>query len=289
MKSYKYWDYQIYDNYLDIKIYEPLDFYDVLEKMKEEIKELESQISQMEELRKCKTDNTKRKEIATEIAIQNHKLNELNNDIKSLNERLQIIRRNKGIFFRVRRLKDNISRKEAVSIVIFNNDMEDGKIVTSTIKIGEEIYRLEEYGIYLTELFYEKLAVLIKDKYFDLQPICVDYIDNEIAEQTIKEFVKMCAELFKENMQNSKQETDVKKRVSVSNNHRYYYVPVLLFDSWIHNSKYKKLTNLQIKEALIQYGYIRGNGGRNECTVNGIGKTIRFDADEVAKVGWLIE
>ena len=45
------------------------------------------------------------------------------------------------------RLKDIYTREEAVRIQIINNGIVDGCIITSTNKIGEDIYKLEKYGM----------------------------------------------------------------------------------------------------------------------------------------------
>lgn len=88
--------------------------------------------------------------------------------ISRYEEYWKINKRNEGMSLTIERLKDLYSRKEAVSIVIKYNGIEDGKVISTVTKINEDVYRLEEYGIYLTAPYYDKLAKLIRDVYFDL-------------------------------------------------------------------------------------------------------------------------
>lgn len=70
-----------------------------------------------------------------------------------------------------------------------------------------------------------------------------------------------------------KEDADSKKIIKKDG---YYCVPVGRFNKWHSESRFKRYTNTEFREALIIHDYATTNNGRNDYNVTGIGKTIRL-------------
>ena len=262
----KYWEHKIVDGKCNISFVTVED----LETKLTALKEMEEECSKKVKQAKKEMDNSKTPEDKTtnteKYLNENDKYSNIKRELSKSTEYWKISQRNEGMSLKVERLKDRYSRKEAVSIVINYNDVEDSKIISTISKIKEDVYRLEEYGIYLTAPYYDNLANLIRDVYFDLEPHERTYIENEVSVGVVEKFYNICLiEIIEYNK-------TAKEKITMKDNE--YYVPVKLFKEWYVNSSFKRYGITELKEALSIYGYARTNKGRNDLTVSGIGKVV---------------
>ena len=184
-----------------------------------------------------------------------------------------IVKRNGNKTIHVERLKDIYSRMESVSVKIFSNGVEDGKIVSTVSKIKEDIYKLGEYGLFLPAPYSDELAQIIIDIYFDLKPIERFFIENNVSETAIRAFYEMCISLVEEYFDSNEQSKDNEfKKIILKDG--YYCVPVARFNKWYSESRFKRYSNTELREALIIHNYATANNGRNDYNVTGLGKTI---------------
>jgi len=165
-----------------------------------------------------------------------------------------------------------------VSVILVINGIEEAKIISTSTKIKEDIYKLEEYGVFLTAPYYDELAGIIRDIYFDMEVKETEFIENDIPTETVKAIVEMCGVIISEC-------EDEERAGFLDKEGVYYNIPVKLFKQWYENSAFRKFSLTSIKEALIIHGYARGNKGRNEHTVAGVGKVVSLKKSELDKVG----
>ena len=228
-----------------------------------------------------KIQNTEdRSKINTRISQVGIEIKQIEREYAQLCKREKVCRLNSNTVFKVQRFKNSITKKENLIISIFENGLEEGRIATTTKNVRDDIYRLEEYGVYLEENYYRRLAEIINHESFELERVYSDYTETEIPYATMVEFVKMCGEQFAI----AKQDANDCKLIGITD--KFFYVRTTLFNEWFNESVYRRFTSSQIKDALIHYGFSLGNGGRNDCQVNGFGKVIRFLRDSVKKAGW---
>jgi len=265
----KYWEYEIKNGKCNISFttIEELDIkVTALEEMEEEWSQKVRQAKK--EMDDSKTPEDKTANTEKYLSI-NDKYTSIKRKLSKNTEYAKISERNKGMSLTVERLKDIYSRKEAVSIIVNYNGKEDGKIISTISKIKEDVYRLEEYGIYLTAPYYDNLATLIRDVYFDLEQQNKEYIENEVSIEVVKRFYEICMEEIEEYNEKVKDEKD-----KITLQDQEYYIPVKLFKEWYINRSFKKYSITELKEALSIYGYARTNKGRNDLTVTKIGKVV---------------
>lgn len=267
-KMSRYWQYEIVEGKCNISFVTVEDLETKLSDSKELEKAYGKEVKEQEKsMVNAKTPEEKTK-YTENYLVSKEKYIENKRDISKYEEYAKISKRNAGMSLIVERLKDLYSRKEAVSIVIYYDGLEDGKIISTIMKINEDVYRLEEYGIYLTAPYYDKLAEIIKDVYFDLVPQEKEYIENEVSVKVVERFYEICLEEIEEHNQKAKEEDKITMKG------KEYYVPVKLFKEWYVNSSFKRYSITELKEALSIYGYARTNPGRNDLTVTKIGKVV---------------
>lgn len=262
----KYWEYEIVEGKCNISFTTVEDLEKKLADSKELEKSYGKEVKENEKnMGSAKTAEEKTK-YTEDYLISKQKYIDNKKDISKYEEYEKISKRNKGMSLTVERLKDMYSRKESVSVIINYNGKEDGKIISTISKIKEDVYRLEEYGVFLTAPYYDKLAIIIRDIYFDLTPQEKEYIENEVSKSVADTFYKICLEEINEYNKTAKDK--------ITMNGNEYYVPVKLFKEWYVNSSFKRYGITELKEALSIYGYARTNTGRNDLTVSGIGKVV---------------
>lgn len=263
----KYWSYELKEKSCEISFIKIEELDVKLTASKELLEELNNKVKED----KKNMDNSQpgeEKTKNTDTYLKScAKYNAVKKELAMYEENELIHRRNNGKKLYIERLKDTYSRTEAVSVKILDkNNEDDGKIVSTTSKIKEDVYKLEEYGMYLTAPYCDELAKIIKDIYFDLEPQEREYIENNVSERVVKEFYKICMENIVEHNNTSNDKIIIKDN--------YYCVKVAIFKNWYLNSSFKRYSNTDLREALIIYGYAKGNKGRNDVTVAGIGKVI---------------
>ena len=265
----KYWSYELKEKSCEISFIKIEELDVKLTASKELLEELNNKVKED----KKNMDNSQpgeEKTKNTDTYLKScAKYNAVKKELAMYEENELIHRRNNGKKLCVERLKDTYSRTEAVSIKILDkNNQEDGKIVSTTSKIKEDVYKLEEYGMYLTAPYCDELAKIIKDIYFDLEPQEREYIENNVSKGVAERFYEICMENIKEHNEKAEE----KDKIIIKEG--YYCVKVSIFNNWYLNSSFKRYSNTDLREALIIYDYARGNKGRNDVTVAGIGKAI---------------
>ena len=263
--SYRYWSVSLQDGKCKINLEDMGDLESKIATAKEKLEEVEAERAEAKKNR----DNAKEEELTNyryQYYAKDKEYVQIKAEISKLEEHLKVKKRNKGMEIGVQRLKDKYSRKESVSVILLCNSVEEARINSTPSMINEDIYKLEEYGVYLTPPYYDELANAIRDIYFDLEVTEREFIDNDIPKEAVKAIVKMCREELK-----SCGEYYIDKE------EKYYNIPVKDFKQWYESSAFRRFSLTSIKEALIIHGYARGNKGRNEHTVSGIGKVVSLN------------
>ena len=233
------------------------DIEDRLQDTQKKVIALEKKIKRIRKDRDSETDESKRKNLNNSYLINESEYNSTKAEVKKLEELEKIARHNSDTEYRITRLKDIYSRKEALCVEIIRNGLEDGKLISASTRIDEDIYRLEEYGVYMTVPCYDELARHIKEIYFDLKVHEQENIDNNVPEGVIRRFIELCAVEIME--PDRLKDTDKKNTL--------YYVDVATVAEWYQDSSLKRYSLTEIKEALSIYGYTKTNRGRNDLTV----------------------
>lgn len=263
--SYRYWSVNVEDSECKITLKDMGDLESEIATAKKKLEEVEAERAEAKKNR----DNAKEEELTNyryQYYTKDSEYVQSKAGISKLEEHLKIKRRNKGIEIEVHRLKDTYSRKESVCVILLCNSVEEARINSTPSMINEDIYKLEEYGVYLTSPYYDELANAIRDIYFDLEVTEREFIDNDIPKEAVKAIVKMCNEELK-----------TSGEYYIDKEEKYYNIPVKDFKKWYESSAFRRFSLTSIKEALIIHGYARGNKGRNEHTVANIGKVVSLN------------
>ena len=250
--------------------------------VKTRISQLEDDLKELKKRRDDQADGGKkeneRKEVNADYLSAESELRQARANYSRFSEAVETARHNQNIRFKITRLKDVYSRKEALCIEIFRDDKPDGRLLSSSQKIGEDIYELEEYGICMTPPCFDSLARCIRKVYFDLIPQEREYIQNDVPEAAVKQFVKSCIVQWEE-------EKDAVRDTDGS----LICVPVAKIKEWYNDSSCRQFSLTDIKEALSIYGYTKTNAGRNDYTVSGLGKVIAFWKDKIEETAGEME
>lgn len=274
-EKYKYWTYDLKEDECLIDFVKFENLVEELDKTKAEMDKLETASKELKQKRDMAENSSDRTNFANQYLVADKKYHKSKSDLARMVEHDRVERRNKNKGFIVRRLKDMYSRKENVVVTILSNNIEDCKLVSTTNKINEDIYKIEEYGIYLTPPYLDELAKLIREVYFDIEAKESKFIDNEVPRDTVRAFVSMCNKHLEENS-----DPYIDK-----NNKNYYNIPVKTFKDWYENSAFRRFSLTSIKEALIIHGYARCNTGRNDLTVLSVGKVVSLNIEKINEVG----
>lgn len=276
-ERYRYWSVEIVERICKITLRVSDNLEDEITKTNSLLKKIGDERTQAKKARDG-ANGQERTELGYQYYAKDSKYTEVKFELAKLEEHYTVQRRNKGLEINVQRLKDKYSRKESVSVILVINGIEEAKVISTSTKIKEDIYKLEEYGVFLTAPYYDELAGIIRDIYFDMEVKETEFIENDIPTETVKAIVEMCGVIISE--------CEEEERVGFLDKEGVYYnIPVKTFKQWYENSAFRKFSLTSIKEALIIHGYARGNKGRNEHTVAGVGKVVSLKKSELEKVG----
>lgn len=270
-EKYKYWNVELQEKCCILKLVEIENIDKSIEESKTAMREHEKKMNELKESRDKAENEKDRTNYTNDYLVESSNYQKAKAKAYKMEDMDKVYKRNRGRSFKIQRLKDLYSRKESVAVVILDNGVEDGKIMSATGKIGEDIYKLEEYGIYLTAPYLDELAKIIRDIYFDITVKEQEFIDNDVPLKAVEAFLQLCNQQIKEN------EMDEDKG--------YYNIPVATFKEWYENSNFKRFTLTSIKEALIIHQYAKANKGRNDYTVSGIGKVVRLNVAKCKEIG----
>lgn len=272
-EKYKYWSVETGEKECILKFVEIDNIDKTIEEAQTAMSECEKRMKELKESRENAESDKDRALFTNDYLVESSNYQKEKAKASKLEDMNKVYRRNKGKSFKIQRLKDTYSRKESILVVILDNGMEDGKITSVTGKIGEDIYKLEEYGIYLTAPYLDELAKIIRDIYFDMPVREQEFIDNDVPQKAVEAFVQLCNKQIKEN------------KADFIEDKGYYNIPVATFKEWYENSNFKRFTLTSIKEALIIHQYAKGNKGRNDYTVANIGKVVRLHVAKCKEIG----
>lgn len=277
LQKYKFWSYDIPETFerkmAIVTLKEKEGFEEELKKAMGELEEAEANRNKMgKQLDEANGDNIH--SIKLQYSTKSDKYIEKRAEVSRLEEQHLIQTRNRGMKVCVERLKDVYSRKENIIVTLTINDVSDGKVISTVGKIKEDIYKLEDFGVYLTAPYYDELAKMIANIYYDTAVQDREFIENDVPESAVRAFAKL---IYAE-IRDSKEDFVNKK------DNEYYDIPVKTFKGWYENSAFRRFTLTSLKEALIIHGYAKANKGRNEYTVAKTGKVIRLKISELVKV-----
>lgn len=275
LQKYKFWSYDIPETFerkmAIVTLKENEGFEEELKKAMGEMEEAEANRNEMKkQLDDANGDNIH--SIKLQYSTKSDKYIEKRAEVSRLEEQHLIQSRNRGMKVCVERLKDVYSRKENIIVTLIINNVSDGKVISTVGKIKEDIYKLEDFGVYLTAPYYDELAKLIANIYYDIDIQEREFIENDVPQSAVKAFARMICEEIEESEE------------SFINDKGYYDIPVKIFKGWYDNSSFRRFTLTNLKEALIIHGYAKANKGRNEYTVAKVGKVVRLNISELEKV-----
>lgn len=262
-QKYKYWTYELNGAYCLFDFDIPSNLEGSLAEFQNNLKISKKEKDKAKANRDAESDDEKRSKLTEKYLKADDKYRGAKAKLAVLEEKQRVRDRNKGKTIRIERFKDIYSRKENVCVVLLGDGIEDGKIITTTSKIGEDIYRLEDYGMYLTPPYLDELAKAVKENYFDIEVQEREFVENEVSKIAIEAFVRMCREEIKDSNENFADKTN-----------QYYNIPVKEFKRWYDNSSFRRFSLTSLKEALIIYEYARSNKGRNDYNAAGVGKVV---------------
>lgn len=228
-----------------------------------------------------------RKKIDDIYLTSDRKFVEEKSNVEKYEKMLYVTKNNRDVFFRVERLKDRYSRKEGLVIDIIRDGMQDGKIVTDIGSLDKDIFKLEQFGIYLTPPYYGDLSKKISNNYFELATLESEFIGNDVPEQAVKRFAQICYEQIIENEKKEKDKKDKKdnKGVEKDPKGKWYYVAPSMVEEWYEESGFRAFKLSSLKEALIIYGYAKANPGRNDLNVAKKGRVICLNVKKLEEMG----
>lgn len=266
--NYKYWEKSENTATFKLKSINVEEVEKSLEKMHEELVSLEKEKSKKSAGLKQTNDAAKS---MNEIYELDTKIKKIVADGRHKEEGLVQFNRIGSLLFIVTRLKDKYTRKEAIAISIQNNGADNGKVITSISNIAEDVYKLEQFGVYLTPPYADELAKIIMNNYYEMTVIEQEYIENDVPLEMITEFIKVCSQF------------DILKYINEKDK-RYIDIPVSDFKSIHNDSVFRKYNLTDIKEALSIYGFAYTNAGRNDYTKAGTGKVVRLFTEKITEL-----
>lgn len=266
--NYKYWEKSENTATFKLKSINVEEVEKSLEKMHEELVSLEKEKSKKSAGLKQTNDAAKS---MNEIYELDTKIKKIVADGRHKEEGLVQFNRIGSLLFIVTRLKDKYTRKEAIAISIQNNGADNGKVITSISNIAEDVYKLEQFGVYLTPPYADELAKIIMNNYYEMPVIEQEYIENDVPLEMITEFIKVCSQF------------DILKYINEKDK-RYIDIPVSDFKSIHNDSVFRKYNLTDIKEALSIYGFAYTNAGRNDYTKAGTGKVVRLFTEKITEL-----
>lgn len=276
-QQYRYWSVELENKNCVIDLRTNDNVEALIEETSEKLKILESEKAELKKKRD-KAMAEERASIGVDYLAKESQYMETKSVLSKLEEHNKVHKRNKDMCIKVQRLKDKYSRKESVRVVLLIGGVEDARLNSTSTKIKDDIYKLEEYGVYLTPPYYDELAKIIRDIYFDIEVEEGEFIDNDIPTETVKAIVKMCISEL-EGMSDEQ-----KKEDNITGDDYYYNIPVKIFRKWYESSAFRRFSLTSIKEALIIHNYARSNKGRNEYTLANVGKVVSLNKAELEKV-----
>ena len=276
-QQYRYWSVELENKNCVIDLRNNDNEGVLIEETSEKLKNLESEKAEL----KKKRDNAtaeERASIGVDYLAKESQCMETKSVLSKLEEHSKVHKRNKDMRIKVQRLKDKYSRKESVRVVLLIGGVEDARLNSTSTKIKDDIYKLEEYGVYLTPPYYDELAKIIRDMYFDIEVEETEFIDNDIPTETVKAIIKMCLTEL------NGMDNDKKAENNIVDDDYYYNIPVKVFKQWYESSAFRRFSLTNIKEAFIIHSYARSNKGRNEYTLANVGKVVSLNKAELEKV-----
>lgn len=266
--NYKYWEKLENTATFKLKSINIEEVEKSLKKMHEELVSLEKEKSKKSAGLKQTNDAAKS---MNEIYELDTKIKKIVADGRHKEEGLVQFNRIGSLLFIVTRLKDKYTRKEAIAISIQNNGADNGKVITSISNIAEDVYKLEQFGVYLTPPYADELAKIIMNNYYEMPVIEQEYIENDVPLEMITEFLRACYQF------------DILKYLD-GKEKKYIDIPVSDFKTIHNDTVFRKYNLTDIKEALSIYGFSYTNAGRNDYTKANTGKVVRLFADKIANL-----
>lgn len=270
-KKYQYWTCDVNKATCTVKM-KDMD----IEQEENELKELDNEakkiMEKIKDIRKNKSNSDKTK-VNLDVLDAESQYRKLNSDGKNKEEKVQVYTRNSNIIYEVNRLKDIMTSEEVILIQANRDGIDNGRIVTSITKISQDIKKLEKFGICMPKKYFDELANIITDNYFDIECTHREYVENDIPEQVIKIFVQICCQNMKDNLNEY-----------LSADEKHYDVRTTTLKEWHSDCFARKYSLTDIKEAMVIYGFTdKPNRGRTDCNI-GNQRVVRFNKDVIEKI-----
>lgn len=264
-----------------IEFHDPKSLAEKLEEAKKNSDEAEGELEAAKKARANAGDKSEEEmmEIMETCFSSAKRLDEEKKRVSAYEKIQSVIQNNPDMHFEVRRLKDRYSRKEGLAIDIIREGIQDGKIVTAIGLLDKDIFKLEEFGVYLSPQHYGALSKIIRENYFALAALEKDFIGNDVPEQALKRFAQICYEQIMEGMQKGD------KGIEKDSTEKWYHVVPSMLETWYEESGFRTFKLASLKEALVIYGYAKANPGRNDLYVLNKGRRICMNVEKLNEMG----
>lgn len=177
-----------------------------------------------------------------------------------------------GFFqFDVKRNKDNSTGREQIEVTAIVNNTSSSTIKGDILNLESELLKLGAYGVVLSRNKWTELYKLIKDNYYNFDPVITGKIDKVVTEEIAKEIFEMLCEYIQIN---GIKPVEINDRTG--NKIEVYHIKITDFLNEIEDSKYREYNGTDIKKALQEQGYTHTNKGKFDYVANIEGKKVKM-------------
>lgn len=173
--------------------------------------------------------------------------------------------------FNVKRYKDNSTGREEIEIIAKVDSISVKPRKSDILSLEAELSKLGAYGVVLSRNKWTELYKLIKDNYYNFEPIMTDKIDKVVTEKITKEIFEMLCEYIQDNGIKP-----VKINERTASKQEVYHIKITDFLKEIEDSIYKEYNGTDIKEALYKYKYTHTNKGKFDYVASVEGKKVKM-------------
>lgn len=173
--------------------------------------------------------------------------------------------------FNVKRNKDNSTGREQIEVTATVNNTSSSTIKGDILNLESELSKLGAYGVVLSRNKWTELYKIIKDNYYNFDPILTDKIDRVVTEEIAKEIFEMLCEYIEDN-EIAKVEINDRTGSKIE----VYHIKITDFLKEIEDSEYREYNGTDIKKALQELGYTHTNKGKFDYVASIDGKKVKM-------------
>lgn len=177
-----------------------------------------------------------------------------------------------GLFqFDVKRNKDNSTGREQIEVTATVNNTSSSTIKGDILNLESELSKLGAYGVVLSRNKWTELYKLIKDNYYNFDPVLTDKIDRVVNEEIAKEIFDMLCEYIQD-----REIAPVEINDRTGSKIEVYHIKITDFLNEIEDSEYREYNGTDVKKALQENGYTHTNKGKFDYVASIEGKKVKM-------------